>query len=77
MKRRLSLLVLIIILMLAVACGPTPSPTQSPASVPARTKLRVFLVNSYAADDFWSQQVQTGILETLARGGYALMIHWK
>jgi ABC-type uncharacterized transport system substrate-binding protein len=71
MKRRLSLLVLIIILMLAVACGPTPSPTQSPASVPARTKLRVFLVNSYAADDFWSQQVQTGILETLARGGYA------
>lgn len=71
MKRHLSLLVLIIILMLAVACGPTPSPTQAPVSVPARTKLRVFLVNSYTEDDSWSQQVRTGILDTLARGGYA------
>jgi hypothetical protein len=69
MKRRL--FVLVVILTLMVACGPTPSPTQAPASVSARAKLRLFLVNSYTEDDFWSQQVRTGILETLARGGYA------
>jgi len=71
MKRRLSLLELIVILVLVVACGPTPSPTLSPEAVPVRTTLRLFLVDSYTEDDFWSQQVRAGILETLARAGYA------
>ncbi|MBN2391626.1 MAG: hypothetical protein JXR84_12950 [Anaerolineae bacterium] len=71
MKQRLSLLALLIILTLVVACGPTPSPTQTLESAPARTKLRLFLADSYTDDDFWSQQVQQGILEALARGGYA------
>lgn len=76
MKRRLSSLGLIIILALAVACGPAQPTAPLPTSVPARpagAKLRVFLVNSYTEDDFWSQQVRTGILETLARGGYAVV----
>ncbi len=71
MKRRLSLLGLIIILALAVACGPAQPATPLPTSALARAKLRLFLVNSYTEDDFWAQQVRTGILETLARGGYA------
>ena len=71
MKRRLRLLVLFIIMTLVVACGPATTPTPAPAAVPARATLRLLLVNSYAEDDFWSQQVRTGILETLARGGYA------
>ena len=71
MKRRLSLLELIVILMLVAACGPTPSPTQPPKVVPVHTTLRLFLVDSYTEDDFWSQQVRVGILETLARSGYA------
>ena len=70
MKRRLSLLVLLIILTL-VACGPTLSPTQMPASVPPRTKLRLFMADSYTDDDFRSQQLYKGIIEMLARGGYA------
>jgi ABC-type uncharacterized transport system substrate-binding protein len=71
MKRRLSLLGLIAVLTVVVACGSTPSPTQPPESVPAHAKLRLFLADSYTEDDFWSQQVRTGILETLERGGYA------
>lgn len=70
MKRRLRILGLIVSLTLLVACSPTPPATPSPAAVPARDKLRLFLVNSYAEDDFWSQEVRTGILDTLARGGY-------
>lgn len=70
MKRHLSLLELIAILVLVVACGPQPSPTQPPQAVPVRTTLRLFVVDSYTEDDFWSQQVRTGILETLARAGY-------
>ena len=70
MKRHLSLLELVVILAFVVACGPTPSPTQSPKAAPVRTTLRLFLVDSYTADDFWSQQVRIGILETLGRAGY-------
>lgn len=70
MKRHLSLLELMVILALMVACGPTPSPTPSPQAAPVRATLRLFLVDSYTEDDFWSQQVRTGILETLARAGY-------
>jgi ABC-type uncharacterized transport system substrate-binding protein len=71
MKRRLSLLALIVILTLVAACDPAQPTMPLSVSVPARAKLRLFLVNSYTENDFWSQQVQTGILETLARGGYA------
>jgi len=71
MKRHLSLLELMVILALVVACGPTPSPMPSPQAMPVRTTLRLFLVDSYTEDDFWSQQVRSGILETLARAGYA------
>lgn len=69
---------LIVLLSCVMACQPaqnvaSPAPVQSvtlPASPPARDKLRLFWVNSYTEDDFWSQQVRTGVLETLARGGY-------
>jgi hypothetical protein len=37
----------------------------------APESLRVFWVNSYHADDAWSMQLRTGILETLARAGYS------
>lgn len=70
MKRRLRVWGWIIILSLLVACSPTPAATPLPTPVPARGRLRLFMVNSYGEDDFWSQQVRTGILETLARGGY-------
>ncbi len=70
MKRHLRVWGLIITLSLLVACSPTPTAAPLPTPVPVRGKLRLFLVNSYAEDDFWSQQVRTGILETLARGGY-------
>ena len=71
MKRHLRVLGLFLIFTLLVACSPAPPTAPLPAPVPARARLRIFLVNSYAEDDFWSQQVRTGILETLARGGYA------
>jgi two-component system, sensor histidine kinase and response regulator len=70
MKRRLHCLGLIVIFALVGACAPPAPPTQVPAVTPVRDKLRVFLVNSYAADDFWFQQVQMGLQETLARAGY-------
>ncbi|MEJ5309516.1 MAG: hypothetical protein WHX52_07065 [Anaerolineae bacterium] len=71
MKRRVRGLGLILLLSLLFACSPPPTATPLSTSVPARDRLRLFLVNSYGEDDFWAQQVRTGILETLARGGYA------
>ena len=71
--RRWRLWGLIVALSFVAACQPVQNvalPTPVP-SAPARDKLRLFWVNSYTEDDFWSQQVRTGILETLARGGYA------
>ncbi len=71
MKRRLHGVGLVLTLVLLVACGPAQPTAPLTTPAPARAKLRLFLVNSYSEDDFWSQQVRTGILETLARGGYA------
>lgn len=71
--RRWRLWGLIVALSFVAACQPVQNvalPTPAP-SAPARDTLRLFWVNSYTEDDFWSQQVRTGILETLARGGYA------
>ncbi|HQE91231.1 MAG TPA: ABC transporter substrate binding protein [Anaerolineae bacterium] len=66
---------LMIALALAMACQPAqrgalPAPVPN---APARDKLRLFWVNSYAGEDVWSQQVRTGVLETLARSGYTLV----
>jgi ABC-type uncharacterized transport system substrate-binding protein len=44
-----------------------PEPTSSPSSMQA---LRVLWVNSYGSTDPWAMQIQTGILEELARNGY-------
>ncbi|MGC9396525.1 MAG: ABC transporter substrate-binding protein [Anaerolineae bacterium] len=71
MKRYVRLLELIILLTLVVACRPAQPTAPLTTPAPARAKLRLFLVNSYTEDDSWSQQVRTGILETLARKGYA------
>jgi len=71
MKRHLRLLEWFILLTLVVACGPAQPTVPSPTPIPARDKLRLFLADSYTQEDPWSQQVRTGILETLGRGGYA------
>jgi two-component system cell cycle sensor histidine kinase/response regulator CckA len=72
MMKRWRLWGLIVVLSFVAACQPVQNvalPTPAP-SAPARDKLRLFWVNSYTEDDFWSQQMRAGILETLARGGY-------
>lgn len=43
-----------------------PTPTAVPAA-----HLRLFWVDSYSADNPWSAQIRLGLVETLARQGYA------
>ncbi len=67
-------LILAAVVVLGVGCRsvvPVPLLTVPPSKVPLEP-LRIFWVNSYAKDDTWSQQVRTGLLETLARNGYSL-----
>ncbi len=58
--------------------GSVPTPTSAPLR-PTQT-IRLVWVSSYHNRDPWTLQIQTGILETLARNGYSLAegtLEWK
>lgn len=46
-------------------------PADRPSEAP-EAPLRVFWMNSYAADDPWALQIRTGLWESLARAGYSV-----
>lgn len=60
--------------LLLVACqgsdGTNLNLPPTPTTVPT-ARLRLFWVDSYSADDPWSAQIRLGLVETLARQGYA------
>lgn len=58
---------------LLAACRPLPTAVPTPApTAPPSDDLRLFLINGYGAESFWASQMQTGLLETLARRGYSV-----
>lgn len=72
MKRYRLLFALFVLLV--GGCSHTASTVMPSTATPAPPPqpLRVFWVNSFTKDDLWSMQVRTGILEVLAKAGYAL-----
>jgi len=74
MRNRVCWLALVLgVSFLLVACGgeltlPAPTPTLTAPVQP----LRLFLLRSYGIEDLASNQMRTGVLESLSRGGYTV-----